>query len=236
MRCPWPIDIEACCRGAGLDLDDESNAARVASVIDQVSEMLARWSGGAYGGCATVRPLEPCGRCRTGCCAQGDCLVLHSASAVTAVRIYGNGLDPDDYRFDPARGVLCTTLPGTRWPHRDPRSAEVPAMEVDTLVGAEPDAWALAVAAELACELLRSCAGEKCRLPRNATQVTAQGVTITLAEDELKYALPSVIAWVQTVNPVGAKRPARVLSPEADAARLGSSSGVTVGAHWRGRW
>lgn len=214
MICPWPIDFNDCpgCR-------EPANADRLAAIAAQVTTMLSRWSGFAYGGCRTVRPLDPCGECRTGCCASGDCIVLHDASGVTEVRIDGVVVPPEDYHFSAARGTLCA-VPPLRWPTRDNLYSPVGTLEVDVRVGAEPDAWALAVASELACELWKSCAGDKsCRLPKNVTRITAQNVTVELTQDEAKYALPAVAAWVNTVNPARAVVPARIFSPEADRAR-----------------
>lgn len=220
--CPWPIDVFACCEDVGLDPNDPEDARKVDDIVAQVSEMLSRWSGYTFGGCRTVRPLDPCGSCRAGCCLSGDCIVLHDATGVTEVRMYGEIVDPDEYLFDPMRGILCA-VPPLKWPTADPRFDAVGALEVDTMVGSQPDAWALATARELACELLLSCAdSKKCRLPRNATTVSSQGVTISLSIDEIRYSLPSVIAWVNAVNPARATAPARVFSPEARAARLGA--------------
>lgn len=223
--CPWPIDVQSCCQSTGLDPDVPEDAAKIESVVAQVSDMLSRWSGYRFGGCRTVRPLEPCGECRASCCSQGDCIVLHSASSVSEVRLEGEVVSPAEYVFDGARGTLCAVPPLT-WPRRDPRSDAVAALEVDVMVGDEPDAWALAVAAELACELLLACAGKQCRIPRNATQVTHQGVTITLSHDELMFAIPSVVAWVTAVNPHRATAPARVLSPEAKRAKVRGRSPI----------
>ncbi len=211
VTCPWDIDIADCCEPLDIEPDDP----RVASIIAQVSAMLSAWSGYAYGGCRTVRPLDPCGECRSGCCASGDCIVLHTASDVLEVRIDGEVVDPDEYHYDVARGTLCA-VPPLSWPNADPRFESVGSLEVDVRIGSEPDSWALAVANELACELLASCMNDKkCRLPKNATRVTAQGVTIEMTADELKYALPSVLSWVNTVNPHGSTRPARLFSAEA---------------------
>lgn len=213
--CTWPIDVESCCKPIDLEVNDP----RVLSIIEQVSEMMTRWSGFRVGGCKTVRPLDPCGECRSGCCASGDCIVLHDATSVTEVRVFGEVIPADQWHFDGARGVLCA-VPPLEWPNRDARFEDVGALEVDTLVGEAPDAWALAVAQELACELITSCTGGKCRLPRNVTQVTGQGVTIQMSEDDLKYALPAVVSWARTINPLGAASPARMFSPEADRARV----------------
>ena len=220
---PWQVDLSACCRGTGLDPDNPADAARIDSAVAQVSSMLNAWSGRAYGGCRTVRPLDPCGTCRGGCCSSGDCIVLHDATTVMAVRIDGVPVNNAYWHFDGARGILCA-IPPYSWPSYDPRFEATGSLEVDIQSGATPDAWALAVAAELTCEILLSCAGSKCRIPRNATQVSSQGVTITLTEDEIRYAIPSVAAWVASVNPASAVLPARIFSPEASTQRVQGAS------------
>jgi hypothetical protein len=100
-------------------------------------------------------------------------------------------------------------------------------MCVEVLVGSEPDPWALSVHAELTCELLLSCTGGECRIPTNATQVTGQGVTITLSATELVNFIPSVAAWVTAVNPMKATQPSKVWSP--DLAGCGGSGGGGAG-------
>lgn len=199
-----------------MDPSNPVDAATIERVIAQVSEMLSLWSGYRYGGCKTVRPLDPCGSCRSFSCCVGDCIVLHNASAIREVRVHGEVVDPSLYAYDPSRQMLCA-MPGHRWPTRDPRTSHVPALEVDVMIGEEPDTWALAVATELACEVLTSIKGGKCRLPSNATTVSSQGIVITLSPDELIYAMPSVISWVNSVNPHRVSSPARVMSPEARA-------------------
>jgi len=218
--CIWPIDITECCEQVNIDPADP----RIAATIAQASEMMTRWSGYAYGGCRTVRPLSPCGECRSGCCSNGDCIVLHDAAAVTAVRMSGTIVPPADYYYDAARGTLCHVTP-SRWPTADPRQEDVGTLEVDTLIGSPPDAWALSVATALACEMLRSCMGDdQCRLPANATQVTNAGITITLSDDEILHALPEVSRWALTINPARATMPGRIFSPEANRARVVGSA------------
>lgn len=228
--CAWPIDVTDCCKSTGLDPEEPQDAAKIASVVAQVSDMMSRWSGYTFGGCTTIRPLDPCGECRSGCCGSGDCIKLHTASAVLEVRVYGAVVPESDWHYDVSTGLLCAH-PGLAWPTSDPRYQSQGSLEVDVLTGSEPDAWALAVASELACELLLSCAGKKCRIPGNATTVSSQGITITLKQDELLYAIPSVIGWVNTVNPHRATAPARIMSPEA---RLSQRSGGAL-APWHRR-
>jgi hypothetical protein len=93
-------------------------------------------------------------------------------------------------------------------------------------VGAEPDAWALAVHAELTCELVASCGTGQCRIPRNASSVTGQGVTITLSPTELKQFIPAVAGWVAAINPTGATQPTRVFSPDTGGCGNGGAGGA----------
>lgn len=229
--CPWPIDVETCCVETGLDPEKPADAAKIASVVTQVTQMMALWSGFRFGGCRTVRPLSPCGVCRYGCCSSGDCLALHDTSGVTEVRLYGEVVPDVEYHFSAEHGMLCA-VPPRRWPVRDALFENVGSLEVDTLIGEQPDEWALSVAAELACEILRSCAGKDCRLPKRATSVSSQGVTITIQPDELMYSIPNVIAWVNSVNPHRATAPARIFSPEAKRAAVTPARGG-FRAPWR---
>lgn len=222
--CDWPLNPEDCC-----DPADAPPPERVAQVIAVVSAMMSRWSGYSIGLCSeTVRPLDICPTCRSWCCGGKDGIRLSSSDgspvwSVDEVRIDGVPLDPSEYRYDREQGMLWRVSGG--WPTSDDHSlpdTETGTFSVDIQTGSEPDAWALWVANTLACEMLRDCIGDsKCRLPRNATQVSAQGVTIQLSDDEIQHFLPEVSAWVSAVNPHQAKVPARVMSPEVSRARRG---------------
>jgi hypothetical protein len=76
-----------------------------------------------------------------------------------------------------------------------------------------PTALDLNIASTLACELLKSHMGLTCRIPRNTTTVTAQGVTITRRTVELRALLPEVAGWIDLVNPAGATAPATISFP-----------------------
>jgi hypothetical protein len=240
LVCCWPIDTDACCPPGNTSGEDVELAERMAEVA---STMLARLSGYTVGQCSTtVRPLDVCPVCRSWCCGGADGIPLAGPDGrvvwdVEAVHIGEDTLDPSEYRWDRDHGTLWRVPPDT-WPTRDARWAECGepgAFCVDVIIGAPPDAWALQVANTLTCELMLSCTGGKCRLPRNATQVTGQGVTVQLRPDDINLLLPEVSAWVAAVNPHGARLPARVYSPEAraatgaDSSLLGWARGWTVG-------
>jgi hypothetical protein len=141
----------------------------------------------------------------------------------------------DSWRFYPS-GQLLYRVPPDVWPSTDTKWADcgdVDTMCVDVLIGSTPDAWALSVHAELTCELLKSCSGEACRLPRNATNISGQGVTVTLSPDQINQFIPSVSAWVAAVNPSNATQPTKVFSPDLNGCGsgfggAGGSGGVPV--------
>lgn len=235
LECLWPIDPGDCCPPP-----DESPAGDpdlVDKMIAVVSVMMTRWSGYRIGTCSTeLRPLGPCKACRSWCCGGADGILLRGPNGmyvtdVTDVQVGGETLDPAVWRFDREAQTLWRTPPG-RFPSRDARWADcgqAGAFCVDATVGEAPDAWALQTAATLVCELVKSCTGEKCRIPRNAVQVSAQGVTVTLRDEDLHYFLPEVGAWVKAVNPARAVLPGRVWSPDLAPAGHAGAGGVNMG-------
>lgn len=215
--CDWNIDISQCCEDSG-----NIDVAVIESAISQASEMLARLSGYTVGKCSAVlRPLTNCKGCRAWCCGGADGIYLKAKDmipivSVTRVRIGADVVDPDTYGFDVETQMLWR-VPGDKWPKSDDRWAAAgteQAFAVDVITGNEPDAWARSVATLLACELVNNCLGRKCRIPKNATQVTSQGITITISEAEIQALLPEVAGWMKSVNPHHAVLPARVLSPD----------------------
>jgi len=229
--CDWPLDLSGCCD----DLSDKSTEI-LASAVTQASILMTRLSGFQIGQCpATLRPLSQCRRCRVKCCGGADGIRLSGPddqwiASVTRVLDGATEVPTTDWRWDADEQVLWRVPPG-KWPTKDARWAEdgaEGAFTVEVVVGVAPDSYALAVATTLACEMVKSCMDKKCRLPKNATSVTAQGVTITMSDQELKTVLPEVAGWVELVNPNNARLPARVYSPEVEAAPLGG------GGHYRG--
>ena len=233
--CPWPIDLDEACEG--LDLPEGADAL-ISRAITTASAMMSRWSGYSVGLCdETLRPLKICPECRSFCCGGRDGIRLQGADGspvyeVVEVYVDGAPLDPREWRWDRAEGMLWRV--SGSWPSHDDRSldlTECGTFGVDVKTGSRPDGWAMWVATQLAVELVRSCVGDKgCRIPRNATQVNAQGVTIQLSDSEVQYMLPEVSAWVESVNPHHAVSPARILSPEVSSRRRGAPA--RLGATW----
>lgn len=227
LSCPWPVDQESC-RLQDVSPDDPI----VEQSIATASSIMTRLSGYRIGQCNTsIRPLDLCPTCRTWCCGGSDALHIKGPYAinvwdVTAVRLGPTEYPANTWRFDRPSSMLWRVPPDT-WPLRDEKwseNGEGEAFVVDATIGTPPDAWALDVAARLTEELVLSCVGKKCRLPSNVTTVTAQGVTVRLRDEEVNTLIPELGAWINAVNPHGARLPAAVFSPDIGPAHRGGLS------------
>lgn len=223
MNCDtWPIPTAGCVNGCTIP--DGTDPELIGSMSVQAGIILRTLSGGRAGTCEdTVRPLSDCVTCRGACrCSDaGDRLHIVSdhgpVTAVTAVNDGGTLVDDDEYRFYPSSQLLYRTPPDT-WPRRDLKWAECGDADtfcVDVVIGFEPDAWALAVHAELTCELIKACVDPgACRLPTRAASVSGQGVTINLSPEQIEQFIPAVSRWVAAVNPDKAQGLPRLFSPD----------------------
>lgn len=217
----WPTPSEGCYMGCTIP--EGTDEELLDAVAIEAGVILRTLSGHRFGTCTdTIRPICECPTCRGPCCCSnaGDRIRLSSplgpVTSVVEVNVDGAEVDEDTWRFYPSSQLLYA-VPPLIWPKRDHKWADCDAdgtMCVDVVIGYEPDAWALAVHSELACELLKACTDQKCRIPRNATQVTGQGITVSLSATELKQFIPSVSAWVAAVNPDGALTLPRLYSPD----------------------
>lgn len=228
LSCPWPVDENSC----GLGITDPEDPVFV-SAVATASSIMTRLSAYTVGTCeAVVRPLGLCRECRTWCCGGADALYLSGPFGipvwdVTSVRLGSLEYDPGTWRFDRETKMLYRVPPET-WPNRDERwsaPGEGEAFVVDTVIGTPPDAWAMDVATRLTAELVRSCRGEKCRLPSNVTTVTSQGITVRLRDEEVNTFIPELGAWTHAVNPFGARLPGAVFSPDIATSHRGGSGG-----------
>lgn len=227
LSCPWPVDPEAC----GLSEFDPDSDLFINSVA-AASTIMTRLSGYTIGTCdRELRPLHLCRKCRRWCCGGTDGLRLYAPYRlnvwdVTRVRLGPDEYDEDSWRFDRDDQMLWRVPPDV-WPSRDEKWSEAGeggAFVIDAVVGTPPDAWALDVAARLTKELYLSCTGgSKCRLPSNVTTVTSTGITIRLRDSEVNTFIPELGAWVNGVNPYGARLPGAVFSPELAGSALSLS-------------
>lgn len=148
---------------------------------------------------------------RRRCCA----ITLHQqpVRAISAVTVFGETLDPDDYYL--GRGVLYRI--GECFPCDD--ECDVPPVQVTYSYGIDPPVLAKLAMGELACEMLRALTGADCRLPSNAVSVTRQGVTVDLGTPEVLFqqnrlGLPICDEFLRMVNPDNLRQRSQVYSPD----------------------
>lgn len=122
-----------------------------------------------------------CGTCRTGCsCKQlSEALLPAPVYDVTEVKLDGQVMDPGGYRVDDNRFLV--RVDGGLWPvcqdMTQPDTA-VGTWSVTCRVGEDVPVLGRQAVGELACEMLKACAGEDCLLPANVTSLIRQGVSV----------------------------------------------------------
>lgn len=153
-----------------------------------------------------------CGGCGAGCsCTEISRALLPSpVASVVQVKLNGQVLSATgDYRVDNYRELI--RLGGNVWPicqDMNLADTEDNTWSVTVQVGqVVPNAGKYAVG-ELALEIMKACAGLACAIPRTATTITRQGVTIDLPTiydllDRKLLGLGFCDLFVSTYNPHG---------------------------------
>lgn len=146
---------------------------------------------------------------------------------ILEVKIDGEVLDPSEYRLDNWRTLIRLRDPDGRnpgwptWQELDLDDDQPGTWSVLLSWGREPPPEGVRAAAVLACELAMSCspdlAGE-CRLPKNVTSVTREGVTIVMSPSDFldkdgKTGLWEVDLFIRSVNPQRSQQNASVWAP-----------------------
>ena len=210
----------------------------------RVDCMDGAWSGGAYGGGwgqwwewggYWPRPALiagnwynlTCGGCGGSCSCTplSEAFLPSPVASIVSVKLDGQTLPASGYRVDDYRKLV--RLGGDTWPICQDMS----------LSDDQPDTWSVTVrvgetvpvigqwaVGELACEIIKSCTGEACAIPRNATTVTRQGVTIDFAtfSDLLTHGLLG-LRWtdmfISTYNPNRLRSTPKVYDVDGDSNR-----------------
>lgn len=153
--------------------------------------------------------------------------------AIVQVKIDGSPVAPSEYRLDGNRWLTrMADGDGNRqhWPacqRLDREDDEEGTFSVTYYHGIEPPLLGVRAAAELACEVYKSCAANvdagDCRLPDGVVTVTRQGVTFDRAlfsswaldptTRSWRTGLPLVDAFLTAHNPAGLRRRSAVWTP-----------------------
>lgn len=176
-----------------------------------------RRGGGRYG--PILDSGIPFVSCRCGgdsCGCSTECVMKLPSNVTEIVQIIIDGfiLDPADYRLEQGQGEMLlrrVVLPrnGACWP----------TCQDFNLPTTSPDTWSIRykrgrpvpaggqyAAGVLVCEILKSCLGKTCQLPKRVQSVMRQGVSITFLDpqDFLDKGLTGVYEvdlWLRSVNP-----------------------------------
>jgi hypothetical protein len=112
-------------------------------------------------------------------------LAGYPVQSVDEVKIDGAVVDPATYRLDRMRKLVRVRPSSTddflMWPScqaLDLPDTESGTFSVTYTYGQDPPELGRSAAAQLACELYKSCQGQACALPRGTVRATRQGVTI----------------------------------------------------------
>lgn len=196
--CNWPT--------AGCPACDGSDCLTVAQRQDieawAISDLWEA-TGRIYGTCeVTVLPCNvgTCGTCwgslrSCGCRSVPEVKIPGPVDSVVEVVVDGVTLDETDYRIDDYQWLV--RLDGGTWPtNADPLDPD--SFSVTYMQGVPPPAGAGVVTGILACSR-SACTNGACKIPKRATQVQRQGVTMILSESTA-FGIPDVDSWVQNAN------------------------------------
>lgn len=196
-----------------------------------------RWFGGEWpiGGLWMIPYINDLGLWVNACCSMcGDecsCSPLREVflpapvTGITSVNVDGGILAPTAYTVYDRRRLVRTD--GGRWPDcQDMTLADAAAGAFAiTFTQGVPLGPAGQNALELfASELLLASTGSTCRLPSRVTQLTREGVQMTILDplnfiEAGRVGLPEVDMWLAAVNPNSQRSASRVYSPDRPPVR-----------------
>lgn len=239
---PWADEADLCAPCATY----ETEFPDIAEWLDVASLVMWNLTGQRYGGICddAVRPCSPRRGCHDGCSCPGLPSLRLPGSPVEEASI-GVTLDGVDlpqsvagslgWRLDDEIDLVFVVPDGSSghgprgrrsWPccqdMRMPATAEGTWL-VEYAWGLEPPAGAAKVTATLACQLALSCdpdavAEGRCLLPEATTQVTRQGITVSLSSAQDLFVkgftgLKSVDLWLAAERAGRQQKPGRGWRP-----------------------
>lgn len=167
-----------------------------------------QWTGGTWPQPALVDGAWlnlTCGACvgTCSCTALEEALLPAPVYAVTQVKVDGVVLAPGAYRVDDDR--VLVRVDGGRWPTCQDLSladTAVGTWSVTVQVGEAVPTIGRQAVGELACEIVKTCLGQDCRLPANIANLVRQGVSISFPDSQaLADRLYFVGLFISAYNP-----------------------------------
>lgn len=173
--------------------------------------------------------INGCGECVTDCSCGPLCEVVlpGPVDSVVEVMIDGDVIASTDYLVYDHRKLIRRNTAAC-WPtcqHLERPLTDEGTFGVTYRQGIPVTAAGRAAAGTYACEILKSCLGQACRLPKRVQSVTREGVTMSVLDpmemiDTGRTGIPEVDMWLVAVNPGGLRQGARVYSPDRRAPRV----------------
>lgn len=161
--------------------------------------------------------------CKGGCSCVNLCEINlpDPVCCITEVKIDGVVVDPATYRVDEFQKLV--RLGADCWPECNDLTkpdTEIGTWSVTLTHGRPPPALVLLAAAEMACEIIKGCAGGPCRLPQRVSSVTRQGISVSFLDDMAFLdkgltGLYLVDLAARTYNPKRLARRPTVYSPDS---------------------
>lgn len=141
--------------------------------------------------------------------------------SVSQVKVDGIVLDPATYRVDNFKKLV--RVGPDCWPKCNDLTkpdTEVGTWSVTLIYGTPAPQLVLLGAAEMACEIIKSCTGNDCALPKRLTSITRQGITASFLDDmgfleKGMTGLYFVDLAARTYNPNRISRRPLVASPDS---------------------
>lgn len=171
----------------------------------------------------------------------------YPVTEIVQVKIDNVVLSADEYRLDGWRWLTrmadsdgdAQSWPD--WQRKDRDDDQPDTFSVRYMFGQNPPAIGSMAAAQLACEIYKSCPGNEgvgggdCKIPKNATRVTRTGITVELGNlnyDKLtgqwNTGMSYVDMFLNGYNPNGLRRRPLIWSP--DAPRFAEEVGTALGS------
>lgn len=210
---PWTTPDKLCCPDAEPTIPCEGGDPIVPTYAWTDLELIQAATGILFRATCHLFPghcqitVRPCGECdcgHGGPCPCGRYFFIslqdrYPVISVDEVLIDGVVVPPASYRVDDYHRLV--RLDGACWPRCQDLiepTTEPNTFEVTYTAGRRPPIQLQMAAAELACEMKRACNGSDCRLPRNVTSVSRNGVTMNL--DAVEAAVAGGVSGLAIVD------------------------------------
>jgi hypothetical protein len=172
-----------------------------------------------------------CGSCKSDCGCDELCEVVlpGPVDSIVEVKVDGEIVSAAEYRVFDHRVLVGAG--GRCWPNCQDLAApdtEDGTFSVTYRQGIPVPPGGQLAAGVYACELVKSCQGVACRLPKRVTTLTREGVSMTFLDpmdflDKGLTGVPEVDTWISAVNPERLRAGSRVYSPDVRPPRTVTS-------------